>query len=111
MNSWAITREGGDEPLDVNDVTGQNRFRPLHRHRHEVCVDDVHGAGPGKDRANNATFIESVNRDGREKSRETCLSRAVAPHLCDNRMRGPERRVSSENRMQELLGGALAAVD
>jgi hypothetical protein len=111
MDSWPSAWERANENVEIVYIAGQNRLRKFDSESYEMCVHYVGRARLRKDHAYRPAVGQRVNCDRRQESCKACLTTAVAPYLCDNRMGCVQWSVSLDRSMQELLGGAFTTVD
>ncbi len=103
--------QGSGERFEVVHVAGQDRLRAACGHHDEVGVDDVAGTRACQQAPNFGSVIESDNDHRVQKSREACLSSAVAPHLGDDGVCRGQRRLVDECGGQEFLRSAVTSID
>ena len=99
------------ERFEVVHVAGQDRFRSAYGDHDEVGVDDVAGARACQQASDLGSVVESDNEHRVQKSREACLSGAIAPHLGDDWMRRGQWCLVDECGGEEFLRSAFTSID
>jgi hypothetical protein len=99
------------ERFEVVHVAGQDRFGAAYGYHDEVGVDDVARPRACQQVSDLGSVIEGDNDQRVKKSREACLSSAIAPHLRDDGVRRGQRCPVDERGGEELLCSAFTSVD